>query len=222
MNAIPRRAGRPRKDLDRTAARDALLDAAHELMSERRTIDVILLDIAQRAKLNVALITYYFGGKDALLLEVALRHQARFATALERLTALPEGAEAKLLLHIRGMVRAFRRVPYLQRLHHKILRDSTEDAARTYGAALVLPLAAFYQNLVDQGVTEGVFHRVDPMHLYLTLGGACDFLFSASASLKHGFGIDSIDDTMAEAYADHLQTILLRGLLVQPRPNTAP
>jgi len=213
MNPAPRRAGRPRKDLDRTLTRDALLDAAHELMSERGTIDVTVLEIAQRAKLNVALIAYYFGNKDGLLLQLALRHQARFTGALGRLAALPDGAQAKLDLHVRGMVRTFRRVPYLQRLHHKILRDSSEDSARVYGEALVRPLAAFYGSLVDQGVAEGVFRRVDPMHLYLTLGGACDFLFSGSASLKYGFGVDGVDDALAEAYVAHLQAILRRGLL---------
>lgn len=218
MTASPRRAGRPPKEPDRALARDALLDAAHALMAQRASIDVTVLEIAQRAKLNVALINYYFGGKDGLLLELALRHQAGFADAIRHLAASPLGAETKLTMHIRGMVRSFRRVPYLQRLHHKILRDSNEETARTYGSALVRPIADFYRELIDQGVAEGVFRRVEPMHLYLTLGGACDFLFSAGASLKYGFAVEAIDDEMAERYVAHLQMVLTRGLLAKAIP----
>jgi AcrR family transcriptional regulator len=212
----PSRVGRPRKDTDRASAREVLLTAAHELMSERDSIDVPLIDIAQRAQLNVALVTYYFGGKDALLLELALRHQARFGVELERLLDRPDTAEAKLAIHIRAMVRAYRRVPFLQRLNHKILRDSTEEAARALAKALVEPLRSFYVRLVDQGVAEGVFRRVDPMHLYLTTLGACDMLFSARTTLRFGFGVDQIDDDLAEAYAKHLQTTLRAGLLALP------
>jgi AcrR family transcriptional regulator len=213
MKAPNRARGRPRKDIDRADARDELLDAAHALMSERGGIDVPVLDIAQRAGLNVALVNYYFGGKDGLLLELALRHQHHFAGALRRLMAFPDSAEAKLVLHIRGLVRAFRKVPYLQRLLHNVLRDSTEEAARASGENLIRPLADFYAELVEQGVAEGTFRRVDPMHLYVALGGAADFLFSGSASLKYGFGVEAVTDKIAEDYAEYLIALVRRGLL---------
>src|SRR5262245_24235370 len=136
MKPSARKTGRPRKDEDRTNARERLLDAAHELMCERSTIDVPVNEIAARANLNVALINYYFNGKDGLLLQLAMRHQSNYASVLERLLEAPYSAANKLNLHIRGMVRAFRRVPYLQRLQHKILRDSSEEAARACAAAL--------------------------------------------------------------------------------------
>ena len=207
------RLGRPRKEAARASAREDLLNAAHELMSERISIDVPVADIASRAGLNVALVTYYFGGKDALLLELALRRQARFSGELEKLLARRGAADAKLRVHIRAMIRAFRRVPYLQRLNHRILRGSTDEAARKLAEALVAPLAAFYATLIEDGVAEGIFRRVDPMHLYLTINGACDMLFSAQASLRFGFGVEAVDDAAAEAYADHLEATLLTGLL---------
>lgn len=207
------RVGRPPKTAARASAREDLLKAAHELMSERSSIDVPVAEIAARAGLNVALVAYYFGGKDALLLELAVGHQARFSGELEKLLARPGTADGKLRVHVRAMIRAFRRVPYLQRLNHRILRASSDEAARKLAEALVAPLAAFYERLIDEGVAEGVFRRVDPMHLYLTINGACDMLFSAQASLRFGFGVEAVDDATAEAYAEHLETTLLSGLL---------
>jgi hypothetical protein len=115
-------------------------------------------------------------------------------------------------LHIRGIVRAFRRVPYLQRLLHKILRDSSEEEARACGAAMIRPLGAFYKQIVVQGETDGSLRGVDPMHLYITIVGACDFLYSGSASLSYGFGLTKVDDELSETYADHLVSMVMKGL----------
>jgi AcrR family transcriptional regulator len=212
MTSPSRRKGRPRKDDERADARERLLDAAHELMCDRRTIDVPVNEIALRTGLNVALINYYFGSKDGLLLHLAMRHRAGYANALETLLQAAFTAEQKLTLHIRGIVRAFRRVPYLQRLLHKILRDSSEEEARACGAAMIGPLGAFYKQIVAQSETDSSLRYVDPMHLYITIVGACDFLYSGSASLSYGFGLHNVDDTMSEKYADHLVSIMMVGL----------
>ncbi len=207
-----RKKGRPRKEDDAAAARERLLDAAHELMCERGTIDVPVNEIAIRTGLNVALINYYFRGKDGLLLHLAMRHRAGYANALESLLKAALTADQKLTLHIRGIVRAFRRVPYLQRLLHKILRDSSEEEARACGAAMIRPLGAFYKQIVVQGETDGSLRGVDPMHLYITIVGACDFLYSGSASLSYGFGLTKVDDELSETYADHLVSMVMKGL----------
>jgi AcrR family transcriptional regulator len=212
MLSPTRKKGRPRKDDDTAAARERLLDAAHELMCERGTIDVPVNEIAIRTGLNVALINYYFKGKDGLLLHLAMRHRAGYANALESLLKSPFTAEQKLTLHMRGIVRAFRRVPYLQRLLHKILRDSSEEEARACGAAMIRPLGAFYKQIVVQGEIDGSLRAVDPMHLYITIVGACDFLYSGSASLAYGFGLTDVDDDLSEQYTSHLIAIVMTGL----------
>ena len=47
--------------------REALLKAAHELLSERGGGAVSVSDIAGRAGVNVAMVKYCFGSKDGLL-----------------------------------------------------------------------------------------------------------------------------------------------------------
>jgi AcrR family transcriptional regulator len=219
MKPASRRTGRPRKDDDRAAARERLLDAAHDLMCERSTIDVPLLEIALRAGLNVALVNYYFGSKDGMLLQMAMRNQSNYVAVLRRLLDADFPGATKLSLHIRGMVRAFRRVPYLQRLHHKILRDSSEEEARQVAVALIQPLADFYRELVTQGVADGTLKAVDPMHLYVTIMGACDFLYSGSASLAHGFGVHGVDDELCDTYSEHLVALVMQGIRPGPAPE---
>ena len=53
------------------AARNRVLDAALDLFGERGLTGTTVRDIAARAKVNVAAISYYFGGKDELYRAVA-------------------------------------------------------------------------------------------------------------------------------------------------------
>jgi AcrR family transcriptional regulator len=53
------------------ATRDRILDAALDLFGERGLTGTTVRDIAERAKVNVAAISYHFGGKDELYRAVA-------------------------------------------------------------------------------------------------------------------------------------------------------
>ncbi|MEG2314496.1 hypothetical protein, partial [Brevundimonas sp.] len=61
------RPSRKNMDADTPSARDQLLDATGILMTEQRTIDISLAEIAERSNLNSALVKYYFGSKNGLL-----------------------------------------------------------------------------------------------------------------------------------------------------------
>ena len=53
------------------ATRERIMDAALDLFGERGLTGTTVRDIAQRAKVNVAAISYHFGGKDELYRAVA-------------------------------------------------------------------------------------------------------------------------------------------------------
>ena len=62
-----------RKQSERSpdATRERILEAALDLFGERGLTGTTVRDIAQRAKVNVAAISYHFGGKDELYRAVA-------------------------------------------------------------------------------------------------------------------------------------------------------
>jgi AcrR family transcriptional regulator len=84
--------------------RERILDAALDLFAERGLTGTTVRDIATRAKVNVAAISYHFGGKDELYRAVAgtvigsieARVRERVAHILDRPPSDPAGALAAL------------------------------------------------------------------------------------------------------------------------------
>ena len=145
----------------RNATAGKLLVAASELMIERSSIDVSLSDIAQKSGVNAALVKYHFGNKDGLLLALLARDAATEVLHLEYLLAQPIAPTAKLRLHIAGIIRAYRRFPYMNRLIHYLLHESSADAADDVSNFFVAPLLDFHRRLLAEGIKAGEFrsHR---------------------------------------------------------------
>src|SRR4051812_38902237 len=112
----------------RSTTAEKLLIAASELMIERNSIDVSLSDIAQKSGINSALVKYHFGNKDGLLLALLARDAATEVTHLEYLLAQPITPTAKLKLHIAGIIKAYFQFPYMNRLIHYLLHESSTGA----------------------------------------------------------------------------------------------
>src|SRR5579863_10393504 len=112
----------------RNATAEKLLVAASALMIERASIEISLSDIAQKSGVNAALVKYHFGNKDGLLLALLARDAATEIDHLEYLLAQPLSPTAKLKLHIGGIIRAYWRFPYMNRLIHYLLHGSSAES----------------------------------------------------------------------------------------------
>src|SRR3954465_12658297 len=146
----------------RNTTADRLLVAASELMIERNSIEVSLSDIAQKSGVNAALVKYHFGNKDGLLLALLARDAATEVSHLEYLLTQPIRPSAKLKLHIAGIIRAYHQFPYMNRLIHYLLHESSAEAAEEVSKFFVAPLLEFHRRLLAEGIKAGEFREVDP------------------------------------------------------------
>jgi len=210
--------GKARAAPQRPAARELLLDAASAVMSERQTIDVPLSDIAARAEVNVALVSYYFGGKDGLLLALAKRDAAKALGELDRLLSLNISPAEKLRRHLAGVIRTFFRYPYLYRLLAALMRDSSEENAREITTFFAEPLARTAKEVMEAGIADGTIRPVDPELFYMAALGACEQIFANRSILKFVHGVEEIDEALQRRYADVVLEVLMHGYLA-PREN---
>ena len=192
---------------------DKLLVAASELMIERVSIEVSLSDIAQKSGVNAALVKYHFGNKEGLLLALLARDAATEVSHLEYLLAQPIPPTAKLRLHIGGVIRAYHQFPYMNRLIHYLLHESTAEAADEVSKFFVAPLMDFHRRLLDEGIKAGEFRKIDPVLFYTSLIGACDHLFFGRQAMSRATGIGPVTDEVCRDYIDHMEALICGGML---------
>src|SRR6202000_1066152 len=192
---------------------EKLLLAASALMIERSSIEVSLSDIAQKSGVNAALVKYHFGNKDGLLLALLARDAATEMSNLEYLLSQPITPTAKLKLHIAGIIRAYHRLSYMNRLIHYLLHETTAEAADEVSKFFVAPLLDFHRRLLALGVKAGEFRNIDPVLFYTSLIGACDHLFFGRHAMSRASGVGPVTDEVCRQYIRHMEALICGGML---------
>src|SRR5215475_11554002 len=205
--------GPVRLQTGKNSTAEKLLVAASELMIERASIEVSLSDIAQKSGVNAALVKYHFGNKDGLLLGLLARDAATEMSNLEYLLAQPITPTAKLKLHVAGIIRAYHRFPYMNRLIHYLLHESSAEAADEVSKFFVAPLLGFHRRLLAQGIAAGEFRDIDPVLFYTSLIGACDHLFFGRHAMSRAAGVGPVTEAVCHDYIKHMEALICGGML---------
>jgi AcrR family transcriptional regulator len=198
------------------ATRQALLVAAAALFSERGFDGVPIEDVAARAGVNKALISYHFGGKRGLYAAVL---ESGFAEMAERLRAVEaEARDARQAL--RGLLEAFQRVarehPGFPTLFlREVLASGVEPRVVPY----LVEIVGVSRRLAARGVREGLFRRVDPLLLHFGLVGSLVFFFATEPARHRAASRGEIPFAMpdAKAFVRYLEELTLRGLARERR-----
>lgn len=193
-------------------AREQLLAAASDLMRERDSLDISLIDLARRAQVNSALVKYYFGNKHGLLTALLDRDLSMAIEQLRALVARDIAPAHKMRLHLAGLIKIYFRFPYLNRLLMATIRDGSDERGHDIAARFLTPIYEAYERMLAEGVAAGEFRKVDPKFFYFTVIGACDQIFSARSVLRYVHGVGEIDDDLRRAYAQHTTEMIMAGL----------
>ena len=217
MQTRPTRAPREREKRDPLATRQALLQAGAELFSERGFDGVPIEEVAARAGVNKALISYHFRGKRGLYVAIL---ESAFASLAERLRAIEAGAKSAhdTLRAFLGTFDQFTRErPGFPTLFmREVLAAGIDEAVLPH----LLEIIGFSRRLAERGAREGVFRRVDPLLFHLTLVGSLIFFFAteparrrAAVQARVGFVLPD-----SKAFLRYLEELTLRGLAPQGPP----
>ena len=202
---------------DPAATRKALERAATALFAERGFDGTTTEQIARRAGVNKAMISYHFGGKHGLYAAILV---SVFGALGERLrVALDSGEPAPAVLD-----RLFAAFAGMQReapaVSAMILREVLSGGRHLDERILprFLDIFASVRETVRRGVREGTLRPVDPFLTHLTLIGSIVFFFATTPFrerlIAEGKVPVSVPPT-AEAFLGHLREIAMRGLIAQ-------
>lgn len=199
------------------ATRQALLDAGALLFPQAGYSGTSVEDLASRAGVNKALISYHFGGKRGLYVAVV---ESAFADMAQRLRAMeddstnaPDGLR-RLLQTFEAMTRERHDFPAL------FLREAASGNIEPAVVPHLVEIVGVTKRLVERGQRDGVFRRVDPLLLHLGLVGALAFFFATDPARRRAKARTKIpfDMPSSQAFIRHLEEMTLRGLAPDPPP----
>ena len=194
------------------AAREGLLRAARELMTEKGLPAVTVREIAKRAGVQPALVNYHFGGKDGLLRSVVASVSEEMAQRIQEVTTGLGSIEERVRELLRGVVEAFTANPYAPRLMVEQVLFADDGVIDDFVERFARPNLAAIHSLLDDGLNGGVLRQVDSRFLLPFMFGSCLFLFLQAPLLRRLYGIDEIDTDLAREFADRFAELVMHGI----------
>jgi AcrR family transcriptional regulator len=189
-------------------SRKKLIETAVELFSKKGFHAVSVREICSQAKLNISLISYYFSGKEGLLV-AALEELSK--GQLERVEVLLGKFESRLDFEARlkgflnGMVKLYLDNPLLIRLFLEELEKQQSSAERVFSQTLLKTWGHFDQ-FIKQGRRAGFLRTSteDDRIIGIQLLSPFFGLMRTSVSSKKFYQITLADKEFRDALIDQI------------------
>lgn len=147
---------------EKTDKREQLLLAAESLFAEKGFDGTSVRDIAQRADVNLAMISYYFGSKEKLL-QVLI--EWRFASSLELLDELVRNTDMTPWQKVEKLIEYYVNKILNGRKFHTIINQeyNTDRSREIIDLITGIKMRNFslIRQLIEEGIERKVFRKVD-------------------------------------------------------------
>lgn len=193
-------------------AREALLKSAIRLLNDNGPGNVSLHDVAADAKVNVALVKYYFGSKDQLFQAVVKEIISVWGAQLAANVPSDGSPTEQLRARIKSTLEVHYLYPYLTRLIMQQMVNKPSAEGAYFLEEFTKRNFREHRDLLKSGEKSGEFRPVDPKLFFLTYIGMLDFLFVAGPFLKAILDVDKVDELLLTRFTDHATELLLHGI----------
>lgn len=201
-----RRQGRP-VATENGVGREALLIAALELLHELPPALITISSIARAANVDPALVRYYFGSRENLILEIV----DRLVQEAPQPALHTASAETAVRDTVRNVFRFTRSAKYMHRLMIDELATSESQALREKArSGNQLAIDVWRDVLTNDH--RGDLAKYDPLLLHIAVVGMSDFFMSAMPIIQLLQPKADIDK-LAKRYEAFVIDLVLNGLL---------
>jgi AcrR family transcriptional regulator len=196
--------------------RDAIVEAARKLMDRFPPHQVTNVRIAREAGVDPALVRYYFGSREELLLAVIEHILATFAAT----HPYPDmAADEHLSLHLANMLEFSCRVRSMQRLMIDECAEAKSPVVRNRVRELNAEVVGRYAKLLHMDDATAA-QSPEPLFMHVAIIGLCEFFAAAQAMIRPlaPKGLDA--KGLTAAYGRFIQTLVLDGLRTRVTQKT--
>ncbi|NYT67829.1 TetR/AcrR family transcriptional regulator [Pusillimonas noertemannii] len=211
-----RQAGRPSEN--DSVGRDAILQSAIVLLRQKSAAQLTLSDVAAAAKVDRALIRYYFRDKAGLLKAVAAQVLNELQGRSQDMYCQQGSLEEKIRMRLELLIDVMHEMPQFSELVFKeiyVAEDGGEpgsNGAEGIAQGVVDRGLALTRVLIDSAEVDATGRETDPRFLHLMMLGACVFFANSGPLLHRMFGEKSSDRKLTEDYISFVTRMLMRGL----------
>lgn len=188
--------------------------AGTALFAERGFDGATVEQIARLARVNKALISYYFGGKGGLYSAIVRATLGKAAERIQPLREDPRPAPERLRVLVQTLGEVMAAHPGLPPM---LLREVLSGARHLQAELLPVILTIFgtVAGVIADGVKTGDFRPVNPLFAHLSVVGSLIFFF-ATEPLRSRLAAEGLLPLAAPldagAYTEHVKELMARGL----------
>jgi TetR/AcrR family transcriptional regulator len=206
----PRRKGRP-ASADASVGRERLLALAIDFLQTHPVSQLTMARVAQAGGVDPALVRYYFGSLDGLLIELISKLLAgRTASGLRYLSDTGP-VEHRFKRRVRAILQENAKHPFFHDLLVERIFRSDDAAAKAVLQDLAQRGLHMATKLIEDGKNSGELRAADPAFLHMLVVGACTFFVSGGA-LVEALRQRPTSERTLDAFADFLVDVLMNGL----------
>ncbi|WP_444944167.1 TetR/AcrR family transcriptional regulator [Microbulbifer sp. ZKSA006] len=205
--------GRPKDPERESQVREALMQSAYALLRGKAFRDISIREIAQGAGVNSAMISYHFGGKEGLIIEV-IRHQfMQYGPAFISVGLEEQEPSIELLKEAMSrLIRLYMREPWIPRLIVGEVASKPGRMRELFADRLASQLGPKLRELLSALQSAGQLREdLDIDLMPVSFISLIAFPFIAGDPLKEGFGF-VLGEENGERWVNHTVQLLLSGV----------
>lgn len=189
-----------------------ILDFAEELFAELGFDATSTRLIAKKAGVNIAMLNYYFGGKEGLYMAIIERHIMANRVRLQNINSGNISSFEKLNLFIDAYVDNMKRSLPVQKLMYIEMSLSLRNKLNEQIVELLSKNLVEVKKIIEDGVINGSFAKTDSDMLIASMFGTKIYLINASPMASLLFHGDPdceelLTDDMVKRLKNHLKTM---------------
>ncbi|MCQ6266590.1 forespore capture DNA-binding protein RefZ [Fictibacillus sp. WQ 8-8] len=205
---------------DQMATKIKIAEAAIELFTNQGYQGTSVRQIAKRAGVNLALVSYHFGGKQGLLEELISSFYEGYIRKIEVVyhTSMDYTVKDQLLTMIESVLHYQLKQPDLSRfVHREMTLDSTlvREVMTTY----LSKEKYFYDTLFEKGMKQREFHKQPVLLLTMQLRNLLIMPFLHPLYISEVFYTAPHDPLFVTSYVNFINKWLEQSVCIPPKKN---
>lgn len=209
-----RQAGRPSER--ESVGHAAILQSAIELLRHKSAAQLTLSDVAAAAKVDRALVRYYFRDKSGLLKAVTVAVLGELQGRSQAMFTQRGTLEEKIRMRLELLIDVMHEMPQFADLVFQEIyvaeAGETEEAGEGIAQGVVDRGLALTRVLIDSPEVDATGRESDPRFLHLMILGACVFYANSKPLRQRMFGEAATEEGLTGNYIDFVTSMLMRGL----------